>query len=115
VLKPGAVATVSTSDKRFHQMENIGFFLAALSTYGVRDNDSFQTVDLFEQLNVPQVVNSIHHLARIAVKVCVIALCRAVNATSTRCCFGQTLFTFMRRVLPLRVTCGLLMAHQRCL
>lgn len=70
VLKPGSVTSISTSDKRFPQMENIGKFLEALTAYGVRANDSFQTVDLYEAQNLPQVVNSILHLARVAVKVC---------------------------------------------
>lgn len=37
------------------QMENIGKFLDACVAYGVPKSDLFQTVDLFEGQNIPQV------------------------------------------------------------
>ena len=36
-------------------MENIGNFLAAAESLGVAKNDLFQTVDLYEAQNIPQV------------------------------------------------------------
>ena len=37
------------------QMENIGNFLSACEAYGVPKSDLFQTVDLYEGQNIPQV------------------------------------------------------------
>ena len=36
-------------------MENIGMYLEATDTYGLPKSDSFQTVDLYEAQNMPQV------------------------------------------------------------
>ncbi|EGD73696.1 hypothetical protein PTSG_05404 [Salpingoeca rosetta] len=66
VLSPNSVPRVSTSKLSFHQMENIGYFLSAVEGYGIRSSDSFQTVDLFERQNIPQVVRTLLHLKRIA-------------------------------------------------
>ena len=45
-------------------MENIGHFLTAIEEYGVPKTDSFQTVDLYEEQNIGQVINAIHALGR---------------------------------------------------
>lgn len=37
-------------------MENIGKFLEACDSYGVQKADLFQTVDLYEGTNIPQVI-----------------------------------------------------------
>lgn len=37
------------------QMENIGQFLDACYAFGLAKNDMFQTVDLYEAQNIPQV------------------------------------------------------------
>ena len=37
------------------QMENIGFFLDACYAYGLTKVDMFQTVDLYDGTNIPQV------------------------------------------------------------
>jgi hypothetical protein len=37
-------------------MENIQSFLAAAKKYGVSDEEVFQTPDLFEARNIPQVI-----------------------------------------------------------
>ena len=37
------------------QMENIGFFLDGCYAYGLQKTDVFQTVDLYEGQNMPQV------------------------------------------------------------
>ncbi len=42
-------------------MEN---FQKAIKKYGVPDVDVFQTVDLYEKRNIPQVVHSIRSLGR---------------------------------------------------
>lgn len=48
----------------FKQMENINNFLLACESYGVAKTDLFQTVDLFENQNLWQVVCCIHALGR---------------------------------------------------
>ncbi len=40
------------------QMENIGNFLEGCYAYGCVKNDMFQTVDLYEAQNMPQVSNA---------------------------------------------------------
>jgi len=63
-LKAGSVKKINQSKMAFKQMENIGFFLEACEAYGVNKTDSFQTVDLYEAQNMPQVINGIHALGR---------------------------------------------------
>ena len=45
-------------------MENINKFQTAIKIYGVPDIDVFQTVDLYERRNIPQVTQSIMALGR---------------------------------------------------
>lgn len=45
-------------------MENINKFQAAIKAYGVPDLDVFQTVDLYERRNIPQVTQCIMALGR---------------------------------------------------
>lgn len=54
----------NTSKMAFKQMENISHFLEACTRYGVAKNDLFQTVDLYENQNMTQVVATIHALGR---------------------------------------------------
>lgn len=67
-LQPGSVRKINTGKMAFKMMENIGNFLESAGRYGLPKTDSFQTVDLYEQANVPQVINSIHALGRVARK-----------------------------------------------
>lgn len=55
VLQPGAVKKINESKMAFKQMENIGFFLDGCVAYGLNKEDMFQTVDLYEAQNIPQV------------------------------------------------------------
>lgn len=64
VLSPGSVRKINQGSLAFKQMENISFFLEAIGRYGVNKADSFQTVDLFEEQNLNQVVSTIHALGR---------------------------------------------------
>jgi hypothetical protein len=64
VLQPGSVKKMNTSKMAFKMMENIGNFLSACETYGLLKTDLFQTVDLYECQNMPQVVNAIHAIGR---------------------------------------------------
>lgn len=67
-LKPGSVAKINNSKMAFKMMENIGNFLSAAEAYGLPKTDSFQTVDLYENQNLPQVITAIHALGRVAGK-----------------------------------------------
>ena len=66
-------------------MENIGNFLSACELYGLKKGDMFQTVDLYEDQNIVQVL------------ICISALGRKVNGS------------FSTKLLPLPLTsmgCG---------
>ena len=69
VIRPGSVKKINTSKMAFKMMENIGNFLSACESVGLSKMDLFQTVDLYEAENMPQVVNAIHALGRKAHKV----------------------------------------------
>ncbi|ORX62687.1 hypothetical protein DM01DRAFT_1297413 [Hesseltinella vesiculosa] len=66
-LAPGRVK-FKKSRMPFIQMENISTFLAGAEALGVPKHDLFQTVDLFEQKNMMQVVDAIHSLSRFGYK-----------------------------------------------
>jgi len=63
-IKPGSVKKINTNNMAFKQMENIGNFLAACESFGCLKVDLFQTVDLYESNNIPQVINGIFALGR---------------------------------------------------
>lgn len=54
-ITPGAVPKVNSSALAFKQMENINNFLEAARNKGVKPNDLFQTVSLYEASNMTQV------------------------------------------------------------
>jgi len=54
-LQPGSVAKINSGKMAFKLMENISNFLDAITRYGVAKTDLFQTVDLYEAENIPQV------------------------------------------------------------
>jgi len=54
----------NTSKMAFKQMENIGNFLSFCEEIGVPKTDIFQTVDLYEGQNIPQVISGLHAFAR---------------------------------------------------
>lgn len=61
-LSPDSVKKIHDSKMAFKQMENINHFLQAAQAYGVQLMDLFQTVDLFDDKNMLQVLNAIHAL-----------------------------------------------------
>ena len=63
-LQPGSVSKVNNSKMAFKMMENIGNFLSACERYGLKKADMFQTVDLYEEQNMAQVVLALHALGR---------------------------------------------------
>ena len=64
VLQPGSVKRINSSKMAFKMMENIGNFLSSCENYGLLKTDLFQTVDLYEAQNIPQVINAIHAIGR---------------------------------------------------
>ena len=63
-ISPGSVAKFKQSGPAFLLMENVQSFLAAIKKYGVPDEEVFQTPDLFEARNIPQVTLCLYALAR---------------------------------------------------
>ncbi|CAB3381222.1 muscle-specific protein 20 [Cloeon dipterum] len=67
-LAPGSVKKIQTKGTNFQLMENIQRFQQAVRKYGVPDEEIFQTADLFERRNIPQVTLSLYALGRITQK-----------------------------------------------
>jgi len=63
-LEGGSVKKINESKMAFKQMENISKFLSACESYGCNKMDLFQTVDLYEGQNIPQVMQGVAALAR---------------------------------------------------
>ncbi|CAG5120642.1 unnamed protein product [Candidula unifasciata] len=69
-IKPGIMnKKLNTSTMPFLQMENVSNFLEACEKLGISKTDLFQTVDLYDKINMVQVVNCIYALGRKAPKV----------------------------------------------
>jgi len=64
-IAPGSVNKIQTSGGSFKLMENIQRFQASLKKYGVPEEEIFQTADLYERRNIPQVTLCIYALARL--------------------------------------------------
>jgi len=60
------IKKINTSTVSFKAMENIGNFTKGCESIGCKTLDMFQTVDLHESQNIPQVVNGIIALGRMA-------------------------------------------------
>jgi len=63
-IRPGSVSGAKSSTTAFGQMENINKFLKALINFGFKSQDTFQTVDLYEQKNMVAVIDTILMLKR---------------------------------------------------
>jgi len=63
-LLPGSIPRINSSGGQFKLMENINHFQSACKKYGVGEEDVFQTVDLWERRNIPQVTNCLMSLGR---------------------------------------------------
>nr|XP_018667130.2 rac guanine nucleotide exchange factor B-like [Ciona intestinalis] len=69
ICKPNPTYTGSMQAmKRNKEMENIGMFLSAAAKYGVKSEDQFQTVDLYEGGNLGQVQATLYKLSSVAMK-----------------------------------------------
>ncbi|KAG8328501.1 hypothetical protein J6590_001174 [Homalodisca vitripennis] len=64
-IVPGSVKKIQTKGTNFQLMENIQRFQAAIKKYGVPEEEIFQTADLFERRNIPQVTLCLYALGRI--------------------------------------------------
>jgi len=63
-LLPGSVSRINETGTHFKMMENINAFQVAAKKFGVPEIDVFQTVDLWEKRNIPQVTQCIMALGR---------------------------------------------------
>lgn len=63
-LVPGSVPRISTRGGKFEHMENINNFLSVCKRVGIPAVDLFQTVDLYENRNIPAVTQCLNALAR---------------------------------------------------
>merc|ERR1712211_191380 len=67
-IQPVSVKKFKEKGPAFLLMENVQAFLAAAKKHGVRDEEVFQTPDLFEARNIPQVVLCLYSLGRVTQK-----------------------------------------------
>ncbi|MBN3318129.1 CNN1 protein, partial [Atractosteus spatula] len=65
-LQPGSVKKINNSPQNWHQLENIGNFIKAITDYGVKQHDIFEANDLFENFNYTQVQSTLIALAGVA-------------------------------------------------
>jgi len=63
-ISPNSIPKFKEKGPAFLLMENVQSFLAAAKKYGVSDEEVFQTPDLFEARNIPQVVLCLFSLGR---------------------------------------------------
>jgi len=63
-VRPGHVRRINEGQMAFKQMENINNFLQLCEAEKLTPVDMFQTVDLFENQNMAQVVTCLHALGR---------------------------------------------------
>jgi hypothetical protein len=68
-IRPGCCAKPSAMSAPFKQMENIGNYVAACESLGVRKDDSFQTVALYENKDMLAVLRQINQLGAVAQKI----------------------------------------------
>lgn len=63
-INPAKTIKINSSTMAFKMMENIAKFLEEVEAMGVSKIDLFQTVDLFEGQNMPQVINGLAAFGR---------------------------------------------------
>jgi len=67
-VKAGTFKTIKKASMAFKQMEMISQFLQLCEDMGCKKQDIFQTVDLYESQNIPQVINGLLAFGRKAWK-----------------------------------------------
>ncbi|KAL5010975.1 hypothetical protein ScPMuIL_013280 [Solemya velum] len=65
-LTPGCIKKIDKKGGGFALMQNLERFQVAAKAYGVPITEVFQTVDLWERKNIPQVTLCIHALGRVS-------------------------------------------------
>ncbi|MCJ8728557.1 hypothetical protein PDJAM_G00005870 [Pangasius djambal] len=65
-LQPGSIKKINHSQLNWHKLENLGNFIKAILTYGLKPNDIFEANDLFENGNMTQVQTTLLALASMA-------------------------------------------------
>ncbi|XP_057189879.1 calponin-3b isoform X2 [Triplophysa rosa] len=65
-LQPGSIKKINQSKLNWHKLENLGNFIKAILTYGLKHNDIFEANDLFENGNLTQVQTTLLALASMA-------------------------------------------------
>jgi hypothetical protein len=68
-ISPGIIPKVNRGKLAFMKMENIGYFLQAAEKLGLQTHDSFRTVDLYEEKNIPQVIQALYIFGSVAQKI----------------------------------------------
>ncbi|XP_066930532.1 muscle-specific protein 20-like [Clytia hemisphaerica] len=63
-IEPGSVKKINESEIAFKQMENIDNFLKACENYGCKKVDLFQTVSLYDGINMAEVLTTLFALGR---------------------------------------------------
>ncbi|KAL2101073.1 hypothetical protein ACEWY4_002834 [Coilia grayii] len=66
ILQPGSVKKINNPTQNWHQLENIGHFIRAITEYGLKPHDLFEANDLFENVNHTQVQSTLIALAGMA-------------------------------------------------
>ena len=64
VISPNSISKINSGENNFKLMENIARFTQAARAYGLSDSETFQTVDLYEKMNLHQVILCIFALGR---------------------------------------------------
>lgn len=64
----GSVKKIQERGTNFQLMENVQRFQAFMKKYGLPESEIFQTADLFERRNIPQVTLSLYALGRMTQK-----------------------------------------------
>ncbi|CAM4914903.1 unnamed protein product [Rotaria socialis] len=63
-IVPNSIPKINSGENNFKLMENISRFGQAARTYGLSDSETFQTVDLYEKMNLHQVIICLFALGR---------------------------------------------------
>ena len=99
VLRPGSIPHKKyekTPRLAFKQMELIELFIDSVKAFGVPDEERFQTVDLYEEQSLYQVLICLQTLAR---KVCVDSLVALVWPCYCLCVLVEELVTSFLYIL----------------